>query len=247
VLVNTETPIDCDSDVVFPEWMFELDDQSLPTYMPVNQLTYTDQTTVRRIYQLASTLAELFERIGLFYWTSGGTTLGIVRHGGLIPWDDDLDVCILQKDERKLTELSSVFDEEGLCVQRTQPYAWKIFSRHDSVPINNSNYTHRFPFCDVFVMSKQAGRYMLCDKTGRNAWPDEVYTVEQINGVEKRAFGNVLLPCPGRPTDYLTGTYGPGWNKVGKTHFFNHRTGGLLRTDTFEIEPDMFLPALPVD
>ena len=76
-----------------PEWMFD-DDHPGSYFMRVNTLRYTEPAVVRRVYQLARAVAAVLETAGLTYWTTGGTTLGLVRHGGLIPWDDDIDICI---------------------------------------------------------------------------------------------------------------------------------------------------------
>lgn len=54
---------------------------------------------------LLKVLDELCRRHGLHYYLAGGTLLGAVRHGGFIPWDDDLDVFIFREDYDKLIQI----------------------------------------------------------------------------------------------------------------------------------------------
>lgn len=57
--------------------------------------------------ELYSVLKELCDKHGLLLFTDGGTTLGAIRHKGFIPWDDDMDVCLLRKDYNILKSLSN--------------------------------------------------------------------------------------------------------------------------------------------
>lgn len=54
---------------------------------------------------------------GLTYFLCGGCCIGTVRHGGFIPWDDDVDVFMPRADYEKLKELWR--DTEDYAIQYT--------------------------------------------------------------------------------------------------------------------------------
>lgn len=54
---------------------------------------------------LLTEFADFCERNGLRYYLAYGTLLGAVRHGGFIPWDDDVDVIMPRPDYDRLLAL----------------------------------------------------------------------------------------------------------------------------------------------
>ena len=84
---------------------------------------------VRKSQLLASKLLVAFERVckahGLRYYIAAGSLLGAVRHGGPIPWDDDVDVTMPRPDyERFIRVAQAELPDDMVFPKNNFPYGF---------------------------------------------------------------------------------------------------------------------------
>ena len=58
------------------------------------------------LMEVLSYIAKVCEKHHILWFADFGTLLGAVRHGGFIPWDDDLDICMLRDDWLRFREIA---------------------------------------------------------------------------------------------------------------------------------------------
>jgi len=76
------------------------------------------QVQVDSIYEQLAAVTSLLDECDIRFHLVAGSMLGLARHGGLIPWDDDVDIGIHADDAERLWERRDRFKEFGCTLVR---------------------------------------------------------------------------------------------------------------------------------
>lgn len=105
--------------------------------------------------QILEGLKALFDKYELKYFADFGTLLGAIRHNGIIPWDDDIDISMPRKDFNILLEHADEIGGAFLSAVSTILNPITISMRLPPIPVERSalNWTKREWRTSMVVLS----------------------------------------------------------------------------------------------
>lgn len=109
-----------------------------------------------------SEVDRICKKYNITYYAAYGTILGAIRHGGFIPWDDDLDIMMKRSDYEKFLSVSQAELPEGYTILNSEntDNFWFFLARvatgkHMRFEEEYLEQMHGFPFItglDIFIL-----------------------------------------------------------------------------------------------
>ncbi|MHA6481262.1 nucleoside-diphosphate sugar epimerase/dehydratase [Paenibacillus sp. strain BS8-2] len=181
--------------------------------MKVGELPFENPKTLRKANQLIVEISKALRDIPHYY--TFGTLLGIARDGGLIPWDDDIDIAIFASDTQiiqdRLLEAAANFEKLfdiklfSRIYSNGRPASVTIDCIEDGTKLFMVNF-------DCMYIEGSIVKQELNDTP-----------VSFFNGSDQLAFEGIKIQVPKDYKDYLDYTYG-NWHVVKKNTSFANNT-----------------------
>lgn len=93
---------------------------------------FKSDQVILQLYQMLYDLTTILQKNKIQYWIDGGTMLGAIRHKGIIPWDDDVDLSIWDttKNQQKLAKIKQQIKLKGYDLHYDPYFGYKFFLKN---------------------------------------------------------------------------------------------------------------------
>ena len=187
----------------------------------------------QRLYDLLRVFNRVMGEAGITWWADSGTLLGAVRHGGLIPHDDDADLIVLLASFDDFLSLAPKFEAAGANITRLYFGARVCF-------IHGYESWQTPPFLDVFVQdwlpSPSLGNCTAMADSGMGPkattmWPQnkEAFCADNLLPLRRYPFGGTSVWGPADPIPYLDRKFGCAWRGRSIMNFPHSENCGVSR------------------
>lgn len=215
------------------------------------EFKYT-KDNLRRLQLIELEMLKELDRIcrknKIAYIIDAGTLLGAVRHGGFIPWDDDIDVRMLRKDYDRFCEVcrKELNQKYFLQTYRTDPgYRWGYARILKKGTVYRRKGQHRMKarngvFIDIFPNDSLPDEYFANRVCTCVSWLCRKLLYSEVGVLNKKRFSSWLGFCflncfpkewGHRGMEYLSRRYGD--RETSRVRCFGwgskEETGGFLR------------------
>jgi hypothetical protein len=163
-------------------------------------MTTTEQ---ERFYALLQEVIRRLDDHQVVYWAASGTLLGVIRHGDVIPWDDDVDLAVVY-DQENLVKVNAALDA-------LRALGYPCGTTESGIKILDKD-TLAFPWVDLLMVELGPdNRYRQCGDQAKRMWPQVNYNKEHIFPLQKGRFGSQLIWIPNQSESVLNDEFGNNW------------------------------------
>ena len=169
------------------------------------------ETTKELLLLMMDKMHNILTRNNIKYFIEGGSLLGAVRHKGLIPWDDDIDLGIFDKDFEKVIPLfeKNLYDAQmQIKLQRSNKDMIKVFVSDLWFKNTETGQIIGTPTIDIFKYTKANNKVQLASLKDRQRFKNCYYLKSEIFPLKRYDFDYISVMGANDPIPFLKRYYG---------------------------------------